>query len=150
MSFIQDIYETIANESETKGTFFSVVNYLVANDDQAGIKKKDMEDRFAFRKSFSDIMVHLKEKNIVSEETSNIVLNSEAKDYLKPILQNVLAKSYGSKYGELPVDEKANPSEVSILLDCRSELYKAFKFKIKFYWNNAETDCLNRIETYFS
>ncbi len=126
MSFIQDIFESIANESETKGTFFSVVNYLVANEDSAGIKKKDMEDRFAFRKSFSEILTYLKEKNIVSEETSNIVLNSEAKDYLKPILQNVLAKSYGSKYGQLPVNEEVNPSEVSILLDCRSELYKAY------------------------
>lgn len=124
MSFIQDIYQNIAHEPEPKGTFFSVVNYLVANDDSTGIRKKDMEERFALRKSFTDIMDHLKEKNIISEENTNIVLNSEAKDYIKPILQNVLVKSYGSKYGLFGVDQ-AEQSEVSILFDCRSELYNA-------------------------
>ena len=125
MSFIQDIYQTIAHEPEPKGTFFSVVNYLVANDDQNGIRKKDMEERFALRKSFTDIMENLKEKNIVSEESTNFILNSDVKTYLKPILQNVLVKSYGSKY-QFSIDEQVNQSEVSILFDCRSELYKAF------------------------
>ena len=125
MSFIQDIYQNIAHEPESKGTFFSVVNYLVANDDQNGIRKKDMEERFALRKSFTDIMENLKEKNIVSEESTNFILNSDVKTYLKPILQNVLVKSYGSKY-QFSIDEQVNQSEVSILFDCRSELYKAF------------------------
>ena len=86
MSFITEIFDSIANESERKGTFFSVVNYLVANDD---------------------------------------VLNSEAKNYLKPILQSVLSQSYGSKYGQFAIDHQVNDSEVSMLLNCRSELYQA-------------------------
>ena len=126
MSFITEIFDSIANESERKGTFFSVVNYLVANDEATGIRKKDMEDRFALRKSYPEIMSHLKEKNVVSEEDSSILLNSEAKSYLKPILQSVLSQSYGSKYGQFTVERQVNDSEVSILLDCRSELYRAF------------------------
>ncbi len=126
MSFIQDIYQQhiVQSEPETKGTFFSVLNYIVANSDNAEIRKKDIEDRFMLRKSYSEILTHLKDQNVISEEESSIVLNADAKSYLKPILQNVLAKSYSSKY-QLATDELANTSEVSILLDCRSELYKA-------------------------
>lgn len=127
MSFIHDIYQTVQTEPEKKGTFFSVVNYLVANDDEvSGIKKKDMEDRFALRKSFSDIMSQLRERNIISEETTNVSLNSEVKTYLKPVLQSVLARSYSNKYSNLTDPETENSPDVSILLDCRSELYKAF------------------------
>lgn len=125
MKFIQEIFETVQQEPEKKGTFFSVVNYLVANDDVAGIKKKDMEDRFALRKSYSEVFGQLKDKNIISEESSNVVLNDDAKTFLKPVLQSVLAKSYGSKYGQFTSEVPESP-EVSILLDCRSELYKAF------------------------
>ena len=125
MSFITEIFDSIANESERKGTFFSVVNYLVANDDVSGIRKKDMEDRFALRKSYPEIMSHLIDKNVVSEEDNSIVLNSEAKNYLKPILQSVLSQSYGSKYGQFAIDHQVNDSEVSMLLNCRSELYQA-------------------------
>lgn len=125
MSFIKDIYQTVQTEPEKKGTFFSVVNYLVANDDVSGIKKKDMEDRFALRKSYGGVIAQLREKNIITEEPSSFILNSEAKNFLKPVLQSVLAKSYGNKYGQFTADD-SDSSEVSILLDCRSELYKAF------------------------
>lgn len=124
-TFIQDIYQNIATESERKGTFFSVLNYIVANSDETSIRKKDIEDRFMLRKSYSDILSNLKDQNVISEEESGIILNTEAKEYLKPILKNVLAKSYASKYGQLTTDENVNSPEVSILLDCRSELYKA-------------------------
>lgn len=126
MSFIHDIYQTVQAEPEKKGTFFSVVNYLVANE---SIKKKDMEERFALRKSYSDIMAQLHEHNIVSSDLSDnstITLNSEAKDLLRPVLQNVLAQSYAGKYNNLAVPDTEPSPEVSILLDCRSELYKAF------------------------
>ena len=126
MSFIQDIYQQhiVQSAPETKGTFFSVINYIVYGD-ESGIKKKDLEDRFALRKSYVDILNHLKDNNVIAEEESNILVDSEAKEYLKTVLQNVLAKCYESKYGQFSTNEVANSSEVSILLSCRSELYNA-------------------------
>ena len=126
MSFIHDIYQTVQSEPEKKGTFFSVVNYLVANDDVSGIKKKDLEDRFALRKSYPEILSQLRAHEIISDDATNISLNSDAKQYLKPVLQSVLAQSYSTKYNNLTVPDIEPSQEVSILLDCRSELYKAF------------------------
>ena len=126
MSFIHDIYQTVQSEPEKKGTFFSVINYLVANE---SIKTKDMEERFALRKSYSDIMSRLREQNVIDADSDNNItvnLNPEVKNYLKPVLQSVLAQSYADKYSHLVVPETENNLEVSMLLDCRSELYKAF------------------------
>jgi hypothetical protein len=123
MSFIQDLYNNCQNISEKKGTLFSLVNYLIANDEISGIKKKDLEDRFALRQSYISILEQLKEKNVVTEEPTSVILNPEAKNYLKPILQNVLAKSYGQKYQNSDIDSDLISSDIDILSECRKELY---------------------------
>jgi len=127
MQFVNEIYSQLmqdADSADKKATFFSVINYFVANE---SCSKKDIEERFSLRKeSYTSILSLLKEKDIIQEQDdSSYTLRSDAKQYLSPLLQNVLVKSYSSKYAKNFIQNTVDCPEVNILLDCRENLYSA-------------------------
>ena len=134
MNFLTPIYEQLnteidvsENTSTKKATFYSLINYIVANDDpsNSGIKKKDIEERFALRKDYSSILSMLVEQEVVEELETSVRLNHEAKLFISPLLQNVLNYSYKNKFNncaESDEDCLDNP-HIKMLLECRANVF---------------------------
>lgn len=133
MNFLTPIYEQINlqdDNSTKKGTFYSLLNYLVANDDsQSGVKKKDLEERFSLRKDYINIIDLLVKNKALEDNDNSYKLKNEAKLFISPLLQNLLNILYKDKYNtncNYQSDNSCTDSTpYKLLLDCRSQLFSS-------------------------
>lgn len=131
MNFLSSINQELDAKEEknrAKGTFYSLLNYLVVNDEDnaSGIKKKELEERFSLRTEYFDILSLLMEKDVVQQKVEDkYSLNPHAKQFLSPLLKNLLASAYKDRYHLNCDSEKENCSDYKILMDCRSLLFSS-------------------------
>ena len=132
MNFLEPIYNQINSDEENsrkKGTFYSLINYIVANDEPTThyIKKKDMQERFSLREDYPSILeLLLTNEVLINEEDDKFIFNDQAKQFISPLLKEVLNTSFREKLkncDEINLDQDC--PNIQMLLDCRSNLYSS-------------------------
>ena len=128
MNFLTQIYNEIETEHDSevkksqKAALYTLVNFIEAYDSGSGIQQKELEERFLYRKEYSVIMQKLVDNSVVekSTENGNYKLNSEAKQLITPLLEELMNIVYKPQTKTASTDPSLN-----LLYNCRSQLFSS-------------------------
>ena len=128
MNFLTNIYNEIESESDyevkksQKAALYTLVNFIEATDSGSGIKQSEIEERFLHQKEYSTIFQKLVDNAVVEKtaENGNYRLKTEAKQFISPLLENLMNMVYKP-------EKKVSTSDPSLnlLYNCRSQLFSS-------------------------
>lgn len=128
MNFLTQIYDEIETELDSevkksqKAALYTLVNFIEAYDSGSGIQQAELEERFLHRKEYSEIMQKLMDNSVVekSSENGNYKLNAEAKQFITPLLEELMNMVYKPQSKTATSDPSLN-----LLYNCRSQLFSS-------------------------
>ena len=123
MNFLTQIYDEIETELDSevkksqKAALYTLVNFIEAYDSGSGIQEKELEERFLQRKEYSQIMQKLIDNSVVekSSDNGNYKLNPEAKQFITPLLEQLMNMVYKQQSKTASSDPSLN-----LLYNCSS------------------------------
>ncbi len=130
MNFLTQIYTEIETEfamnsavqKSHKAALYTLVNYIEAYDKGTGIQQKDIEERFLHKKEYATVFQKLVNNSVIetSSETGNYKLNSDAKQFISPLLENLMNMVYKPEK-----KISTNDPSLNLLYNCRSQLFSS-------------------------
>ena len=128
MNFLTQIYNEIESEHDSevkksqKAALYTLVNFIEAYDSGSGIQQKELDERFLYRKEYSIIMQKLVDNSVVekSAENNSYKLNSESKQLITPLLEELMNMVYKPQAKTATSDPSLN-----LLYNCRSQLFSS-------------------------
>lgn len=124
MDFLTKIYTEIETETNedvkksNKAALYTLVNFLEAYDGY--ISEQELKKRFLYRKDYSAIFQKLVDSSVVENEDGFYKLNPQAKDYISPLLENLMSIVYKPEKKVSTTDPSLN-----LLYNCRNELFSS-------------------------
>lgn len=124
MDFLTKIYSDIETENDNqvknanKAALYTLVNYLEAFDGY--VSTQEVEKKFLYRKDYASIFQKLIDASVVENRDGFYKLNPQAKDYISPILQDLMTMVYKP-------EQKVASSDPSLqlLYNCRSQVFSS-------------------------
>lgn len=128
MNFLTNIYNEIESQTDyevkksQKAALYTLVNFIEASDSGSGIKQAEIQERFLHQKEYATIFQKLVDNAVVERtaENGNYRLNTEAKQFISPLLEDLMNMVYKP-------EKKVSTSDPSLnlLYNCRSQLFSS-------------------------